>query len=120
MQKTRLLILDSEKDITLSYKKEFYKEGYDVITAEKGIEAVQKTIRYNPDIVIMDIKLPGEDGINVMDQLIKVKRNLPIIINTRDNFYKSDFKTWLAKSFVIKSKDLKELKNEIEYLLDNG
>lgn len=120
MSKTKLLVLDSERDIRLLYKKEFYQEGYDVITAQKGIEAVEKTLQFNPDVVVMDIKLPGEDGIKVMDNLIKIKRTLPIVINTRDNYYKTDFKTWLAKSFITKSRDLKELKTEISHLVDNS
>lgn len=117
MNDQKILIVDKDEGLCLSYKKEFLEDGYNVITANRGNEAVQKVLRYHPDLVIMDIKLPDEDGLTVMDKIVRNKKNLPVIINTEDPSRKLDFKTWLAKSYIVKSEDTKSLKNEVQRLL---
>ena len=116
---SKLLIVENQKNLALLYKREFLEDGYDVILAREGNEAINKTKRYHPDLVIMDIRLPGLDGITTMGEILQINKNIPIIINTEYPIYKDDFITWAVKTFVIKSGDLTELKNEVSKFLDN-
>ena len=100
-------------------KKEFLKEGYNVITANNGHEALQKALRYNPDLVIMEIKFPDEDGLMVMDRIVRNKK-MPVVINAEDPNYKMNFKTWIAKSYIVKSEEIRNLKNEVQKLLNGN
>ena len=110
---SKLLIVEDEINLGMLYSGEFQKEGYEVILARDGIEAIRMTKDHDPDIVVMDIRLPKMNGINVMKQILKIKKNLPIIINTSYSSFMDDFNSWAAKAYVIKSGDMSFLKKKV-------
>lgn len=65
MRETRILIVDDEPDILefLTYNLE--KEGYDVVSASDGKEGLEKAIQTKPDLIILDIMMPGMDGVEL-------------------------------------------------------
>lgn len=65
----KIMLVDDEPDILdfLGYK--LSKEGYQIITASGGLEAIKKAIRQQPDLVVLDIMMPECDGIRVCDRL---------------------------------------------------
>ncbi|MFC4871423.1 response regulator transcription factor [Negadavirga shengliensis] len=77
-QKTKVLVVDDEQDITeiLTYNLE--KEGYEVEAANDGIKAVKKAIKFNPDVILLDIMMPHQDGVETCRQL----REIPELQNT--------------------------------------
>jgi two-component system alkaline phosphatase synthesis response regulator PhoP len=77
-QKTKVLFVDDEQDITeiLTYNLE--KEGYEVEAANDGIKAVKKAIKFNPDVILLDIMIPHQDGVENCRQL----REIPELQNT--------------------------------------
>lgn len=78
----KILIVDDEKSIRLSLQIVFKKMGFHVLTAETGEEGLEIAKRENPEIAIVDIKLPGIDGIQVLQELIRAKKNCVIIMIT--------------------------------------
>lgn len=113
-----LLVVDDDKNHLLLYEKELSLEGYNIITAKDGREAIKKAEEHLPDLVVMDIILPKMDGIESMGRILS-KQKIPIIINTAYSSYKDNFMTWSADAYIIKSSDLTELKNKIKELLRN-
>jgi len=109
--------VDDEVNLCKLYERELEDAGYKVIVANDGVKAVELVKRNGIDLVVLDIRMEGQDGIETLRQLVTQKRNLPVILNTAYSVYRMDFNTWLADAYVIKSADLSELKGKIEELL---
>ena len=113
----KLLIVEDEKNLRTLYKNEFTEDGYEVLVAEEGKEAVKIAERESPDLIIMDIRMPNMDGIEVMKKILEKNKDIPIIINSAYSSYMDNFMSWAAKAYVIKSSDLSELKSKVrEYV----
>jgi len=112
-----VLIVEDEQNQRLLYKEELKLEGYETVTAADGKEALEKVQEQLPDIIIMDINMPRMDGIETMGKILSKNRKIPIIINTAYSNYRSNFMSWAADAYVVKSSDLTELKNKIKELL---
>jgi len=78
----QILIIDDEKDIGLYFKKVLAPEGYTVYTALDGVEGLQIVKEKNPDIVLLDLKMPKMDGIEVLQKIKKIDKNLIVIVIT--------------------------------------
>jgi len=115
---TILLVEDDQKQL-LFYKNELRNEGYEIITADNGKDAVEKAQEHKPDMVIMDILLPKMDGIEAMGMILGKNKEVPIIIHTAYSNYKDNFMAWAADAYIVKSSDLTKLKNKIKELLAN-
>ena len=113
----RILIVDDEQNIRTLYESELTEEGYDVTTADSAAAAMEALEKGHFDVVVLDIRMPEEDGISALEKMISKKRDLSVIINTAYPSYKDNFLTWLAEDYVVKSGDLSELKDKIEDLL---
>jgi two-component system, OmpR family, alkaline phosphatase synthesis response regulator PhoP len=74
----KILIVDDEKDILEFLKYNFEKENFKVFTAINGVEGKKVAIKENPDLIILDIMMPGMDGV----ELCKDLRELPEFENT--------------------------------------
>jgi len=112
-----ILLVEDDKNQLLLYKQELSHEGYNIITAEDGQEAVKKVKEYTPDLIVMDINMPKMNGIESIGKILSDHKKIPIIINTAYSSYKDDFMSWSADAYVIKSSDLKELKDKIKELI---
>lgn len=115
---SKILIVDDEPAIRKLYQKEFADEGYDILLAKDGSDALS-TVESNNDIdlVILDIKMEGKDGLEVLDAIRSKYKGLPVILNSAYSTYKNDFTSWLADAYLVKSHDLSELKEKVEELL---
>ncbi len=113
----RILVVDDEKNILALYKEELSEEGYEVTTAASAKEALELLEKDNFDAVILDIRMPEEDGISALEKMMVKRRDLPVLINTAYSTYKDNFLTWLAEDYIIKSADLSELKDKIKHIL---
>jgi DNA-binding NtrC family response regulator len=114
---TKLLVVDDEANIRLLYAQELSDEGYDVVTAGTALEAVEKLEGADFDLVVLDIKLKNESGIELLQRIVKERHTLPVILCTAFSCYKDDFSAWLADGYVVKSSDMQELKDEIQRVL---
>jgi CheY-like chemotaxis protein len=113
-----VLVADDEQGICKLYHRELKEEGYDVVFASNGPEAIEKAKTSSPDLVIMDIRMPGMDGIEAMGRILEENNELPIVINTAYSAYKESFLSWSADAYLTKSSDLTELKETIHTLLE--
>jgi len=69
MERKKILIVDDEEEVLLLLEKYLVREGYDVITAATGREAVIKARSLSPHLILMDIVLPDIDGPEVVKKL---------------------------------------------------
>jgi DNA-binding response OmpR family regulator len=76
-----VLVADDEKQITKLVSMALTDEGFRVVTAAGGEEALAKAEGIRPDIVLLDIVMPDMDGIEVMDQL-RERHPVPVILLT--------------------------------------
>jgi len=113
----KLLVVDDEANIRLLYAQELSDEGYEVVTAGTALEAVEKLEGADFDLVVLDIKLKNESGIELLQRIVKERHTLPVILCTAFSCYKDDFSAWLADGYVVKSSDMQELKDEIKRVL---
>jgi DNA-binding response OmpR family regulator len=113
----KLLIVDDEKNLRMLYKTEFEVEGYQVDTAPDAQEALSMFEHERYDLVILDIKMPGMDGVEALGKFLGRDNKIPVIINSAYDSYKDNFMSWAADSYVIKSSDLGELKQKVKEAL---
>jgi CheY-like chemotaxis protein len=118
--KKRILVVEDEEGLRLLYEEELKAEGYEVITAQNGREAIQKLEQEKPDLIILDIVMPVMDGIEALGRMVGKERKVPIILNTSYPGYRQDFMSWAADAYVTKSTDLGELKEKVRELLEKG
>jgi CheY-like chemotaxis protein len=112
----RILVVDDEEAIRLLYREELTDAGYQVELAADGQEALRKLQAGRPDLMTVDIKMPGMDGLELVSRVREVHRDLPVIICTAYD-YRRDFATWASDAYLTKSSDLQELKAKIRELL---
>lgn len=113
----RLLVVDDEAGIRMLYAQELGDEGYEVITAATAAEAAEKLQNEQVDLILLDIKLKNESGLDLLQKIVKERHDLPVILCSAFSCYKDDFSAWLADGYVVKSSDLRELKDEIVKVL---
>lgn len=113
----KILCVDDDLNLLQLYQEELAEEGYKVILARDGKEAMTKFEKENPDLVIMDIRMPVMDGIEALTAMLGKNRQIPVILNTAYPQYRENFMTWGAEAYVIKSSDLTELKQKIKEIL---
>ncbi|WP_161878294.1 response regulator YycF [Alkalibacterium sp. MB6] len=77
----KILVVDDEKPISDIVKFNLEKEGFEVVTAYDGEEALQKVEEENPDLIVLDLMLPKMDGLEVCREVRKT-RDTPIIMVT--------------------------------------
>lgn len=112
-----ILVVDDEENIRLLYKMELSEEGYRVITASSGEEALEILEKEKPDLITLDIKMGGMNGIEFLRKIKSTNRDLPVIISTAYGDYKDDFSAWASDAYITKSATLDELKARIRELL---
>ena len=116
-----ILIVDDENGITEEVKSYFEEEGYRVLTADTGKEGMRLILEGQPDLLILDVKLPDISGIHILKF---VKENCPsvkVIVNTGyvdqniiDEAEKLGQDCFLAKPF-----NLEKLCDEVTRLIGN-
>ncbi len=114
----KVLVADDEPSIRKLYARELKKEGYEVQFASNGQEAIQMVRSGHPDVIVMDIRMPGMDGIEAMSRILEEDNELPVIINTAYSSYKENFLSWSADAYLTKSADLTELKGTIRSIFE--
>ncbi len=113
MKPTTILIVDDEEHIRLLFKEELEDEGYTVDLASNGLDALDKMKRSAYSVIVLDIKMPGMDGIQTLAEIKKINKDQPVILCSAYGEFKQDFATWMSDGYVVKSADTRELKEMI-------
>ena len=75
MEKMKLMLVDDEKRFLSTTQKLLEKKGYDVTTASSGLEAIDKMRQQDVHVVVLDVKMPGMDG---LETLKVIKTDFPL------------------------------------------
>ena len=82
MNNYRVLVVDDEHLIRWSLEQSLKKQGYMVQTVGSGEEALDYVRKHSPDLVLLDIQLPGIDGIETLEQIKEIDRDISVIMIT--------------------------------------
>ena len=72
MEPIKILLVDDEEHIRLLFKEELEEEGYAIDLASNGVEALEKVKAQRFGLVVLDIKMPGMDGIQTLNEIKKI------------------------------------------------
>lgn len=108
MAKRKILVVDDEADFVEMVKLRLQVNNYDVVTASNGKEALEKVKSEKPDAVILDILMPGMDGIDVLKKIRQMNKTLPVFMLTafsnEERFRLAN--KFDAAGFIVKTNDL--------------
>lgn len=113
----KILVLEDYRPLRLLYQEELERDGYEVSTAADADSAREQAIREDFDLIITEIRMPGKNGLDFMAEILATITDARIIIYTAYECYKSDFMTWAADAYLMKSSCLLELKKTVRELL---
>lgn len=109
MPAKKILLVDDEESIHILYREELEEQGYEVHSAMSGEEALRVIPSLAPDLVILDIQMPGMNGIDVLRRIKERDPKLPVILSSAYQEFKQNFSSWASDDFVVKSADMREL-----------
>ncbi len=112
-----ILIADDDHNLALLYEQELIDEGYKVDVVHDARAAINRVQNDPPDLLVLDIRMPGMDGIDALNRILGINNRLPVILNTAYSNHKDNYLTWSADAYVVKSSDLSELKQAIRDVL---
>jgi CheY-like chemotaxis protein len=80
----KILIVDDDPVVHLLYKKHLEREGFELLMARNGVEALNVVAQTKPDLIVMDVMMPGKDGLSALRELKQneATRDVPVIIIT--------------------------------------
>ena len=114
----RILIVDDEAHIRTLYTLELEDDGHQVLALETGKGLASEIERFDPDVVVLDIKMVDVSGLDVLQEVRNRFYDLPVILCSAYGSYKGDLKSIAADYYVVKSSDLTELKKRIQSALE--
>jgi DNA-binding NtrC family response regulator len=119
--KHSILVVDDEAEICDLLQNFLAQEGYQVFTATNGVEAISLGKQNEPDLALLDIKMPGMDGIEVFRELKKVRNDMGVIILTGYGALGTAKEAMRlgAYDYLTKPFDLGLVKNVIQEALEN-
>src|SRR5437764_1503364 len=82
MSKGRVLVVDDEASARNGYERLLKQAGYAVDLAEEGAHALRIAAEHPPDVVITDVKMPGMDGMQLLEKLREQDPDLPVVVVT--------------------------------------
>lgn len=123
MKKT-ILLVDDEPDILFVISRILEKDGYKVISAESGEECLEKLKNTNPDLILLDVMMPGLDGWETCSRIKsdKKKSNIPIVMLTAKTSTEDKIKALEecgAKWHISKPIDRKSFLDTVKWILTN-
>ncbi|MFW6139406.1 MAG: SpoIIE family protein phosphatase [Spirochaetota bacterium] len=117
MERDRILIADDNPDMIYLIRRGFKEEGYHIIEAHDGQQTLQKAVEQNPDLILLDLKMPIKDGFQVLDELKKNRRTMeiPVLILTVVSDEKQKLRALEAgaSDFLVKPPDPAEIKARV-------
>ncbi|SNS81859.1 two-component system, NtrC family, response regulator AtoC [Anaerovirgula multivorans] len=109
--KTKILVIDDEEIMRLTLEEGFLDLGYHVETAQNGIDGIEKLKSFRPDVILLDMKLKGEDGLQVAEKIKEIDEYVAIIIMTAYGDIKTAIKAIKlgAIDYIKKPLDIEEI-----------
>jgi DNA-binding response OmpR family regulator len=114
------MIVDDDKNQRMLYEHELVLGGYEVILAANGREALARMSEQRPDLVVLDLVMPGMDGVEALGRMLSMEPTVPVLIHSSYTSFKDNFMTWSADAYVVKSADLTEFTSTVHGLLHDA
>ncbi|GBD38519.1 Transcriptional regulatory protein OmpR [bacterium HR37] len=114
----KILIVDDEPNVRLVYKEVLSEKGYEVLEAESSRETFDILNRESIDLLVLDIKLRYESGLDILQRVSKQFPQIPVVLCSAYISFQNDYTSWLADSYIVKSSDPEDLLKEIEKILE--
>ena len=99
----KILVVDDDEGLRDLFKEVLTDEGYQVLTAKNGKEALQKLEKEKPDLIVLDIVMPKMDGMEALGRIIGKDKSVPVILHTSHPGYQEDFMRRAADAYLLKS-----------------
>ena len=112
-----ILLVDDEEDIRFLFSSVLKEEGYNTFEASNSAECFKILETEKIDLCLLDIKLKGESGIDILQRIVKEYKGMKTILATAYSAYQDDFSTWSADGYWVKSQDTDSLKEEVKKVL---
>lgn len=118
----KILIADDEQNMLWAIKRALKGKEYKIITASDGLEALEKFKTHEPDLVLLDFKMPKMDGMNVLKEIKNINSKIPVIMITAHGTMESAIEAMKigALDYISKPFDIDELKIQIKKALEIG
>lgn len=113
----KILIVDDEPHLRLLYEIELQRLGYSTMTAGNAKQCLEYVETMKPDLVILDVRMPGMDGVEALHWILNRDAKIPVILNTAYSSCCGNYMTWAADACLKKSSDLTELIETVNRLL---
>ncbi|HCJ66165.1 MAG TPA: hypothetical protein DHV62_02265 [Elusimicrobia bacterium] len=117
----KILVVDDEVNVCLVLSKMLEDECV-VLTAGNGEEAIEKVEREDPDLLLLDLKMPGMNGLEVMKKVKKIRPDLPIIILSAVEEIKTVVEALRsgADDYLVKPSSVYEIKMAVQETLNKN
>jgi DNA-binding response OmpR family regulator len=115
---SRVLIVDDEPHLRLLYETELRLAGHETMTADSAVQGLEYVETMKPDLVVLDIRMAGMDGIEALQRILERDSSLPVVLNTAFSSYRDNYLTWAADAYVTKSSDVTELVSTVDRILN--
>ncbi len=112
-----ILLADDDKNIRQYCRDALADEGYRVLQAEDGAEAVWQCMIESPDLVVLDVAMPRTNGLEALELIKQLSPPTPVVLFTSHGDCLIDRRARLAAACVEKSGDLTELKRTVVQVL---
>lgn len=111
-----ILVVDDEAAIRELFADELEDAGYRVVAAASAEEALEKMSFGRPDLVILDIRMPGKTGLELVAELRAMYKDLPIIVCTALRGLHDDYTLWEGHvaAYLTKPVDMNELRAKVK------
>ena len=115
----RILVIDDEERMCWALDRALSNEGYQVVTATRGLQGIALAQKAEPSIVILDLKMPDIDGIEVLKELKKINPSIPVIMITAHGTIDTAIEAMKigATDYITKPFKLEEIKVQVEQAL---
>ncbi|MBU0549275.1 MAG: response regulator [Candidatus Omnitrophica bacterium] len=78
----KVMVIDDEKDFLFTMEYWLKSKGYQVESANDGFKAIELVKSFKPDIILLDINMPGIDGVETLKRIRLINKDVPVIIIT--------------------------------------
>ncbi|MGI5819058.1 MAG: response regulator [Armatimonadota bacterium] len=115
-----VLFVDDDAAQREMYRRRLERAGYRVRLADSAEAAAEEVRARAPHVVVLDIAMPGRDGLSCLQELLDIEPAMPVIINTAYPSFTDNFLAWAADAYVEKSGDPRPLLSAIGTAIGGG
>lgn len=117
---SRILVVEHEASLRRLYEQDLAGDGDVVHSAHDSDDAVRDFEVERPDLVVLNLGPPPNDGLRIVRRMLELDRTVPIVLNTTCRTYADTPLGWAVDAYVVKSSDTRELRLKVRELLSRG